>query len=53
MLDLLNYGESRRRRGGKRQGIAGKPESPDLVCCTIAHKEDDHGLFGNDGGAGV
>jgi hypothetical protein len=38
---------------GKRQGIAASPESPDLVSCPNAHKEDDHILFGGGGGAGL
>ena len=42
-----------RQIDAKRQGIASSPKPPDLVCCTISHKGNDHILFGIDGGAGV
>jgi hypothetical protein len=51
--DHSNHGEPSGLMDGKRQGIAVSPEPPGLVYCTKAHKEDDHILFGNGGGAGM
>jgi hypothetical protein len=45
--------ESSRQIDGKRQGIAASPESPDLVYCPNAHKEDDHILFGGGSRGGL
>jgi hypothetical protein len=51
--DHSNHSEPSGQLDRKRQGIVASPEPPDLVCCPNAHKEDDHILFGNGGGAGL
>jgi hypothetical protein len=50
--DQSNYGEPSGQMDGKRQGIAVRLESPDLVYCRNA-REVDRILFGNGGGAGL
>jgi hypothetical protein len=47
------HGEPSGQMDGKRQGIAARLESPDLVYCRNAREEDDRILFGNGGGAGL
>jgi hypothetical protein len=50
--DPSNHSEPNGQMDGKRQELR-PAEPPDLVYCPNVHKEDDHILFGDGGGAGL